>query len=94
LALAISPSPLQHRSASGAWEWACDSTVFKTVATVDGKTEPAKGLQRIDDRLSLSQPYGALDLPPDLAAVVEAWPELPEAIRAAILAMVRAAGCY
>jgi len=29
---------------------------------------------------------------PDLAAVVEAWPKLPEAIRAGILAMIRAAG--
>jgi hypothetical protein len=28
---------------------------------------------------------------PDLAAVVAAWPELPEAIRAGIVAMVRAA---
>jgi hypothetical protein len=28
---------------------------------------------------------------PDLAAVVEAWPDLPEAIRAGILAMVNAA---
>jgi hypothetical protein len=30
-------------------------------------------------------------LPPDLAAVVAAWPGLPEPIRAGILAMVRAA---
>jgi len=29
---------------------------------------------------------------PDLAAVVDAWPKLPEAIRAGILAMIRAAG--
>jgi hypothetical protein len=28
---------------------------------------------------------------PDLAAVAEAWPELPEAIKAGILAMVKAA---
>jgi len=27
---------------------------------------------------------------PDLAAVVEAWPKLPQAIRAGILAMIRA----
>ena len=31
------------------------------------------------------------DLPPDLEAVVEAWPRLPDAIRAGILAMIRAA---
>ena len=30
--------------------------------------------------------------PPDLSVVVEAWPTLPEAVRAGILAMVRAAG--
>lgn len=29
--------------------------------------------------------------PPDLARVVNAWPELPEAVRAAVLALVRAA---
>ena len=29
---------------------------------------------------------------PDLAQVVEAWPQLPEAIRAAVLAIVRNAG--
>jgi hypothetical protein len=28
---------------------------------------------------------------PDLAAVVDAWPELPEVIQAGILAMIRAA---
>jgi hypothetical protein len=28
---------------------------------------------------------------PDLAAIVAAWPELPEAIKAGILAMVKAA---
>jgi hypothetical protein len=29
-------------------------------------------------------------MPPDLAAVVDAWPMIPEAIRAGIVAMVRA----
>jgi len=36
-------------------------------------------------------PTAAYSFPPDLAAVVSAWPELPDAIRAGILAMVRAA---
>jgi hypothetical protein len=31
------------------------------------------------------------DLPTDLARVIDAWPTLPEPIRAGILAMVRAA---
>jgi hypothetical protein len=39
---------------------------------------------------------GALDprnaeFDPDLSAVVEVWPKLPEAIRAGIMAMIRAA---
>ena len=33
----------------------------------------------------------ALEMAPDLAAVVAAWPTLPEVIRAGILAMVKAA---
>jgi hypothetical protein len=31
-------------------------------------------------------------LPPDLARVVEAWPQLPEPIRRAVLALVESAG--
>jgi hypothetical protein len=31
------------------------------------------------------------EVPPDLAAVVAAWPTLPEPIRAAVLALVKAA---
>ncbi|MGO8903852.1 MAG: hypothetical protein ACLQU5_36755 [Isosphaeraceae bacterium] len=42
-------------------------------------------------RAARNQPR--LDAPkdPDLAAVVEAWPELPEALKAGIVAMVKAA---
>ena len=43
------------------------------------------------DRQSLSLPYGPSEAPPDLAEVVQAWPELPEPIRAGILAMIRSA---
>jgi hypothetical protein len=32
-------------------------------------------------------------MPDDLRSVVSAWPDLPEALKAGILAMVRAAGC-
>jgi hypothetical protein len=48
----------------------------------------------LDGVRSLQTPNGALEDPlpdPDLAAVVAAWPELPEAIRAGIIAMVKAA---
>ena len=32
------------------------------------------------------------NIDPDLAALIDAWPNLPDAIRAGILAMIRAAG--
>ncbi len=38
----------------------------------------------------MSLRYGT-EFPPDLAAIVAAWAELPEAIKAGILAMVKAA---
>jgi hypothetical protein len=38
-----------------------------------------------------AQPSNPPSLPPELAEVVKAWPNLPEAIRAGILAMVKAA---
>jgi hypothetical protein len=50
---------------------------------------PGKDKPNIKDRFSLYSPYE--DAPPDLAAVVAAWPDLPEPIRSGILAMVRAA---
>lgn len=33
----------------------------------------------------------SLAIDPDLAAVIDAWPDLPDAVRAGIVAMVRAA---
>jgi hypothetical protein len=39
---------------------------------------------------ALGAPMAPLD--PDLAAVVDAWPTLPEPIRAGILGMIRTAG--
>lgn len=40
-----------------------------------------------DDSATIRQPHD-----PELAAVVTAWPHLPQAVRAGIVAMVRAAG--
>ena len=39
-----------------------------------------------------SEPANAPDFPPDLARVVANWDQLPDAIKTAILALVRAAG--
>jgi hypothetical protein len=69
----------------------CDpTTVFKTVDGSATTPIPAKTSRRISDRTSLPFPYGPAGLPPDLAAVIDAWPNLPEPIRAGILAMVKA----
>jgi integrase len=51
---------------------------------------PAKPSRPIDDRQSLPVPYG-LDSPPNLAEIVAAWPDLPEPIRAGVMALVRSA---
>ena len=37
-------------------------------------------------------PAVAAEIPQDLQGIIDAWPALPDAIRAGILAMVRAAG--
>jgi hypothetical protein len=51
----------------------------------------AKGLC-VDNEVGSHQlPTDSCSMPPDLAAVVDAWPRLPEAIRAGIMAMVKAA---
>jgi hypothetical protein len=49
------------------------------------------GSHSISDSASLALPYKPAELPPDLALVVAAWPHLPEPIRAALMAMVKAA---
>jgi hypothetical protein len=57
--------------------------------TGDGHSSDKHG-DKPDDKLD-SKPNGPL--PPDddaLAGVIEAWPRLPEAVRTAILALVRA----
>jgi hypothetical protein len=51
----------------------------------------SKSVSRVTNE-PFSQPVPQnLDFPPDLAAVYDAWPTLPEALKAGILAMVKAA---
>ena len=65
--------------------------VFETGATRDPTPEPVASSRPIRGTQSLPLPYDATILPHDLASVIDAWPLLPEAIRAGIVAMVRAA---
>ena len=64
-------------------------TVLKTASPSDANPFTVEGLDQINDPQSLSFPYGP-DGAPELAEIMEAWSSLPEAIRAGIVAMVRA----
>ena len=56
-------------------------------AETSGKSGFPSGQRAKRSAIELETP----PIDPDLAAVVDAWPKLPEAIRAGILAMIRAA---
>jgi hypothetical protein len=71
-------------------ERATSTPVFKTVSPRDLSYQAAPSLQHIDERLSLSRPYGGPEPPSELAEFVAAWDRLPEAVRAGIVAMVKA----
>ena len=55
------------------------------------KATPGTSLRQGTSRVAELLPNDTCQTDPDLAAVVAAWPELPEAIKAGILAMVKAA---
>jgi hypothetical protein len=61
--------------------------------TGNANIKSGKGLRHINEPLPTPCPHLAPatpDSPSDLAAVVNAWPDLPEALRAGIVAMVQA----
>jgi hypothetical protein len=64
--------------------------VFQTSGSVDVKSKGAKVSHSISERFSQPLPYNS-SLAADLAAVNEAWPRLPEAVRASIMMLVKAA---
>jgi hypothetical protein len=55
------------------------------------KKHPTKGLRVATSPVSTLLPTDTCQNDPDLAAVVAAWSDLPEAVRAGIVAMVKAA---
>jgi hypothetical protein len=63
--------------------------VLQTSGQDDVNLDDAKTSCLINDRLSLNLPLRE-QIPADLAEIVDAWTDLPEAIKAAVLAMVRA----
>jgi hypothetical protein len=69
----------------------CRSTVLKTATPSDATPEPAKTSHRMSGHPCLSPAYGPSELTHDLAEIIDAWPDLPEPIRAGILAMIRSA---
>ena len=52
---------------------------------------PGNSLRQGHSQVAEHLPNDTCQTDPDLAAVVAAWPELPEAIRTGIVAMVKAA---
>jgi hypothetical protein len=64
---------------------------FESGARPDATPSGTTGSRPISNAASLPLPYNPAELPCDLATVVAAWSELPEPIRAGIMAMVKAA---
>jgi hypothetical protein len=54
------------------------------------KSKSRKALRRCDVNVAHQVPTDTCKTDPDLAAIVAGWPKLPEAIKAGILAMVKA----
>ncbi len=59
---------------------------------VSHKSDADKGLRIADPPVAAPMPCDICQTDPGLAAVVNAWNRLPEAVRASILMLVKAAG--
>jgi hypothetical protein len=57
----------------------------------NSKSEPSKGLRIAAPPVAHRVPTDTCQTDPDLATVITAWDRLPEAVRAGIAAMVKAA---
>ncbi len=65
-----------------------DAEDFKSSGGEHVKDEVTTGSHPVRPPASLRLPYKGSPLPPELTQVIEAWPTLPEAIRAGIVTMV------
>ncbi len=79
---------------SGGWDRTTDTRLMKPLSE-ECKPNPVKTYG--DGKSELAQPLAQAipkkqSLDPELALLIDHWDSLPEAIRAGILAMVRAAG--
>jgi len=63
---------------------------FKSSVDQDVNPTENRGLDRINKRFSLRVPTGTFEADPELVTVIDAWPTLAKAVRAGILAMVKA----
>jgi hypothetical protein len=63
--------------------------VLQTSGRHDATVDRIGSSCQVSDRSSLNLPFGD-EITDDLAEIVDAWPELPEAIRARIVVLVRA----
>jgi hypothetical protein len=68
-----------------------DTEDFKSPVDRDVNPIGNNGLDRINERFSHRVPTDTCKTDRDLVAVIDAWPTLPEALRAGIVAMVNAA---
>ena len=64
---------------------------FEVRDPIDRNVIQDNGLRRVIDLQAPHLPTDTCKIDPELAAVVAAWPDLPEAILAGILAMVKVA---
>jgi len=87
-----SPSPvISERTRQNTSKAANSNELRQAHSDSASRTEPTQDDPRRPPRATRGATRDCIVDDPDLAAVVAAWPELPEAIRAGILAMVKAA---
>ncbi len=85
-----------RRSALASWQWSgaprrgTDGGVANRPSR-RATTNPEKGLRLARESVAHLLPTDTCKTDPDLAAVVDAWPDLPEALKVGIVAMIRAA---